>query len=252
MTAMSVAGAAAIGAVGVGAAWAGVYYASFAVRSQLLGPTDWRGRADGQAVALTFDDGPSPDTLAVLDALDRCGARATFFMLGERVEHRPDIARAVAAAGHDVGNHSYSHPIYLYRTARETRRQLERTQTAIAEALGAAPRIARPPCGVRTRAYFAAARALGLRTIMWDTAGFDWLRRPAERIAADVVRTAVPGSIVLLHDGDSADRSDRRATAAAIALIVDGLGERGLRVAPLADLLDLDREPISTRSATAR
>jgi peptidoglycan/xylan/chitin deacetylase (PgdA/CDA1 family) len=215
-----------------------VYYATYAVRSQWLGPTIWRGRADTGGVALTFDDGPSTDTERVLDVLDARGLRAAFFMVGRQVERFPRTARRVAEGGHEIGNHSYTHPIYLYRGARETRRQLERTQAVIADAAGVRPRLARPPCGVRTPAYFRAARELELQTVQWTLAAFDWKKRTPSRIAHDVLRRAEAGSIILLHDGDGENRSDRGATVAALPLIIDGLKEKGLRVAPLPQLLD--------------
>jgi peptidoglycan/xylan/chitin deacetylase (PgdA/CDA1 family) len=215
-----------------------VHHATYAVRSQWLGPTVWRGRTDTSSVALTFDDGPSEDTKRVLDVLDQYGLRAAFFMVGREVERRPQTARRVAAAGHDIGNHSYTHPIYLYRGPRATRRQLERTQSAIADVTGVRARFARPPCGVRTPAYFRAARRLGLQTVQWTLAGFDWKHRTPARIAHDVLRRAEAGAIILLHDGDSENRDDRGATVAALPLIIEGLKERELRVVPLAQLID--------------
>jgi peptidoglycan/xylan/chitin deacetylase (PgdA/CDA1 family) len=114
---------------------------------------------------------------------------------------------------------------------------LERAQTVITETIGAPPKFARPPCGVRTPAYFAAARSLGLRTVQWDVAGFDWKRRSANQIAHDVLRRARAGSIILLHDGDSAGQQHRRETVGALPSIIEGLHEKGLRVAPLNQLL---------------
>ena len=227
-----IAGAAAITAVATAA-----YYATYAVRSQWLGPTVWRGRTDTGAVALTFDDGPSEDTERVLDVLDEYGLRATFFMTGRQVESLPQTARRVVAEGHEVGNHSYSHPIFLYRTPRETRQQLERTQAVITKTVGISPKLARPPCGVRTPAYFRAAEKLGLRTVQWDVAGFDWKTRSAKQIAHEVLRRVVPGSIILLHDGDSEGKQDRRETVVALPLIIEGLRARGLKVVPLTEML---------------
>ncbi|HEX3558166.1 MAG TPA: polysaccharide deacetylase family protein [Pyrinomonadaceae bacterium] len=215
-----------------------VHHATYAVRSQWLGHTHWRGRADTCAVALTFDDGPSEDTERVLDVLELYNLRAAFFMVGRQVERFPRTARRVAAGGHEIGNHSYTHPIYLYRSARETQRQLERTQEVIADVTGLRPRLARPPCGVRTPAYFRAARSLGLQTVQWTLAGFDWKERSAQRIARDVLRRAEAGSIILLHDGDSENCRGRGATVAALPLIIEGLKEKGLRVAPLSRLLE--------------
>jgi peptidoglycan/xylan/chitin deacetylase (PgdA/CDA1 family) len=101
---------------------------------------------------------------------------------------------------------------------------------------------------VRTPAYFRAARELGLRTVQWTIAGFDWKEHDAKRIARDVVRNATAGSIILLHDGDSVGKSDRSATVAAIPIIIAGLQSRGLRVAPLAQLLQ--RAATSSSEAT--
>jgi peptidoglycan/xylan/chitin deacetylase (PgdA/CDA1 family) len=215
-----------------------IYYATYSVRSQWLGRTDWHGRTDIGAVALTFDDGPSPDTEGILDILAEHNVSATFFMIGSHVEHWPQTAQRVAACGHEIGNHSYSHPIYLYRSPLETGRQLERAQAVITETTGVRPKITRPPCGVRTPAYFSAARKLGLRTVQWDVAGFDWKNRSAQQIARDVLNGARAGSIILLHDGDSEGKCDRHATVGALPLIIEGIRERGLRIVPLAELLD--------------
>jgi peptidoglycan/xylan/chitin deacetylase (PgdA/CDA1 family) len=216
---------------------ASIYYATYAVRSQWLGPTIWRGRRDTGAVALTFDDGPAMDTEQFLTVLDGYGVRSTFFMMGQQIERFPQTARRVAASGHEIGNHSYSHPIYLYRSARETRRQLELAQQIIRDVTGVQARFARPPCGVRTPAYFRVARELGLRTVQWDVAGFDWQWLSAGEIAREVLQKARAGSIVLLHDGDSEGKHDRHATVAALPLIIEGLHARGLRIVPLNQLL---------------
>jgi peptidoglycan/xylan/chitin deacetylase (PgdA/CDA1 family) len=216
---------------------AGLYYATYGVRSQWLGRTYWRGRRDTNEVALTFDDGPSPDTAGILDTLAEHHVHATFFMVGRAVESFPDIAQRVFAEGHEVGNHSYSHPLYLFQRGSETRDQLERAQDVIAETVGVRPVLARPPFGVRTPAYFEATHALGLLTVQWDVAGFDWKTRSGKRIAQDVVRKTRAGSIILLHDGDSEGKQDRRETVAALPLIIEGLQARGLNIAPLSQLL---------------
>src|SRR3982074_358074 len=129
------------GAGSLAAGAAGVYYATSAVRSQWLGPTVWRGRTDTASVALTFDDGPAADTAWLLDVLDGYRLRATFFMVGRQGERFPKIAPRVACGVHDIGNHSYSHPIYLYHSGHETKRQLERTQQIIADVTGVRARL---------------------------------------------------------------------------------------------------------------
>jgi peptidoglycan/xylan/chitin deacetylase (PgdA/CDA1 family) len=214
-----------------------LYYATIAVRSQWLGRTCWRGRRDTNAVALTFDDGPSPDTERILDVLREHEASAAFFMVGREVESLPGIAQRVLAEGHEVGNHSYSHPSYLYQRGSKTLDQIQRAQEAIAATIGVMPTLARPPYGVRSRAYFRATRALDLRTVQWDVAGFDWKRITPRQIADNVLRKAQPGSIILLHDGDSAGKNTRSNTVEALPLIIRGLRARGLRILPLSQLL---------------
>src|SRR6266849_3364232 len=216
---------------------ASLYYATCSVRSQWLGQTQWHGRRDRNAVALTFDDGPSPNTESILDILAEHHLRATFFMIGREVESFPAIAQRVFAEGHEVGNHSYSHPRYLFQQPAKTRDQVKRAQDVIAETIGARPRLARPPYGVRTPAYFSATRALGLDTVQWDVAGFDWKRISPNQIAHNILATAQAGSIILLHDGDSSGNRDRKNTVEALPLIIAGLKERDLRIVPLSQLL---------------
>lgn len=216
---------------------ASLYYAAVSVRSQWLGQTYWRGRTDQNAVALTFDDGPSPDTEGILDVLAEHHLNATFFMVGREVESFPGIAQRVFAEGHEVGNHSYSHPLYLFQRASETRDQVTRAQDVIAETIGVRPMLARPPYGVRTPAYFGATRALGLHTVQWDVAGFDWKQLSPSQIAHNVLRKVRAGSIILLHDGDSSGKQDRKKTVAALPLIIKGLKHRDLQITPLSQLL---------------
>jgi peptidoglycan/xylan/chitin deacetylase (PgdA/CDA1 family) len=191
-------------------------------------------------VALTFDDGPSPDTERILDVLGAHEASATFFMIGREVESFPGVAQRVRAEGHEVGNHSYSHPSYLFQRASETHVQIRRAQSVIAETIGVTPQMARPPYGVRTPAYFRATRALSLQTVQWDVAGFDWKRITPRQIADNVLRKAQPGSIILLHDGDSAGKNTRKNTVEALPLIIRGLGERDLQIAALSQLLPVE------------
>lgn len=217
-------------------AWGAIYYSAYAVRSQILGETVWCGSGSNNSVALTFDDGPSPDTLAILEVLRSDNVKATFFLIGESVEKYPEIARKIAADGHEIGNHSFSHPIYLFCSANKVRNELEKTQEVIEKAIGVAPKLARPPCGVRSRAYFSTAKKLGLQTIQWSDAGFDWKKISAELIAQNILETVQSDSIILLHDGDDTGKSRRRATVKAIPIILSGLREKDLRVAPLAEI----------------
>ncbi len=228
-----------LGLIGVCALgiWAAIYYCAYAVRSQVWGKTVWRGRIDSQAVALTFDDGPTLDTLDLLDILQGENIKATFFLIGKQVEKYPEIARRIAAENHEIGNHSYSHPIYLFSSAGKTKLELQKTQEIIKQVTGVTPKFSRPPCGVRTPAYFAATRELGLATIQWSDTGFDWKDFSAQQIAQNVLKRTKSGSIILLHDGDSAGLRQRRPTVEAIQLILKGLKAGGLEISTLTELL---------------
>ena len=161
-------------------------------------------------------------------------------MVGKQVEKFPDTARRVFAEGHEIGNHSLSHPIFLYQRPVSTRREMEITQTIISTITGVTPKIARPPCGVRTPAYFAAARRLGLKTVQWTVAGFDWKPLTAQKIALNVLTDLESGSIVLLHDGDDTLKNRRSETARALPLIIDGIWSKNLRIVSLEELCKED------------
>lgn len=218
------------------AAWGIIYYIFYAVRSQILGETIWRGREDTNAVALTFDDGPSPDTEKLLDVLREKNVKATFFMIGKEVKKYPRIARRVAREGHEIGNHSYSHKIFLFCSRRRTDFEIYKTQEIISNLTGVAPRLIRPPCGARSRSYFKKARKFMLETVQWSDTGYDWKYQTPEKIADAVLKTVKAGSIILLHDGDGEQKNNRRATVEAIPLILNGLREKNLRVVSLETL----------------
>jgi peptidoglycan/xylan/chitin deacetylase (PgdA/CDA1 family) len=191
-------------------------------------------------VALTFDDGPGPATPAILDALARAGARATFFLLGRNVRKYPDTARDVARAGHELANHTFSHRALPGLRAGEQRRELEAGRAAIAEVTGAAPRLLRPPFGLQSIGSYLAARRAGYQIVGWSVVGKDWDGDAAETIAARISGPVAPGDIVLLHDAApdaEAPSSDRKATVAALEMVLAQLAARGLRAVTVSDLL---------------
>src|SRR5438067_12573940 len=132
----------------VAAAGAASAFMAWAVRGRsasVFGRSIWHGPRDRQALALTFDDGPSESTPQILDALAHYGVAATFFQCGANVERLPEIARAVAAAGHESGNHSYSHPYLFLRSPRAIESELRRAQQAIEERAAGRPAWFRAP-----------------------------------------------------------------------------------------------------------
>jgi peptidoglycan/xylan/chitin deacetylase (PgdA/CDA1 family) len=178
------------------------------------------------AAALTFDDGPHPEgTPAVLDALDAAGAKATFFLIGEQVERRPELAREIATRGHAIGVHGYRHTLLLRRTRRGLADDLDRAAALIAEATGAAPVYYRAPYGVFSTASLALARERGWNPLLWSRWGRDWERRATgEAIARRAAGRLAGGDVVLLHDADyySSAGSWRRTVEALPAILAAG------------------------------
>jgi peptidoglycan/xylan/chitin deacetylase (PgdA/CDA1 family) len=180
-------------------------------------------------VALTFDDGPHPEgTPAILEVLARARARATFFVVGEQVRRRPALVGDIEAAGHRVALHGYRHRLQLRLSVRELEDDLNRGIAAIEDALGHGPVWHRPPYGIYSPAGLRAARAIGLRPLLWSRWGKDWRKfTTPRRIAARIIPGLLPGDVILLHDADfySAQGSHRR-TAAALGLITNELKRR--------------------------
>jgi peptidoglycan-N-acetylglucosamine deacetylase len=182
-------------------------------------------------VALTFDDGPHPEgTPAVLEILAAAGLRATFFLVGEQVERRPELAARIAAAGHLVSLHGYRHRLQLRLSPSEAEADLRRGATVIADAIGAPPRWHRPPYGIYSPWGLEIAQGAGLSPLLWSRWGKDWRRfTTPPRIAARATRELLPGDVILLHDADFySSRNSHRRTLAALPLIVAELRRRGL------------------------
>jgi peptidoglycan/xylan/chitin deacetylase (PgdA/CDA1 family) len=219
---------------------AGGAWLAYAVRgraSQAFGPSVYHGDRGRPAIALTFDDGPSESTPALLDLLARHQASATFFMCGKNVERLPEIARAVADAGHEIGNHSDSHPRFDFCSGEFIYRELELGQEKISRHAGITPRLFRAPYGVRWFGLREAQKRLGLMGVMWGTIGKDW-KWPAPRIAERLMRNARPGEIICLHDGRTTQPSpDISATLAALDAAIPQLKERGFRFETVSQIL---------------
>lgn len=196
-----------------------------------LGELIHRIETDAPLVALTFDDGPSKaHTAEVLDHLSGAGVTATFFVNGEHMDRWPDAAQALADAGHELGNHSYSHSRMVFRSARWFRREIDDTDAAIRSLGHEGIPAFRPPYGQK---LWGLARALDDRPmIMWDVASALADETP-DAAAARVVDAAQPGSIILMHV-----MWDSRATErAAIPLVIEGLRAKGLEPVTLQRLM---------------
>jgi len=186
---------------------------TLAPSNRLLGPvlTGLPGAGERALVALTFDDGPDPQvTPRLLELLARHRARATFFCIGQRVARHPALARAIAAAGHDVENHSWSHAAgFGFFGPARLRADIMRAQQAIADATGRAPLLFRPPFGVRTPLLEPVLAALGLHCTVWTVRGYDTIADRPARVVARIAPRLRAGAVVLLHDGIAIHRRRR-------------------------------------------
>ena len=196
---------------------------------QWYGCTFAGGMRGSKQIALTYDDGPNdPHTLKLLDVLAKHNVRATFFMIGRFVRQRPEIARAVAQAGHVIGNHTFTHPLLIFKSAEQTRTELVKCRSALQDAIGEHSNLFRPPFGGRRPATLRVARSLGLETVMWNVTGYDWNAPPAAVIEKKVARQMRGGDVILLHDGGHrAMGADRAQTVIATDSLIHQYKDQG-------------------------
>ena len=237
-----------IGGVGVAglACWAG--YHTMSPTSQLYGRTFVGLGPGSRLLALTYDDGPNdPYTWRMLEVLERHGAKATFFLIGQYVQQKPEIARAVVAAGHAIGSHTWSHPNLIFQQVTALRRQLVQTRQAILDATGVETKIFRPPFGGRRPATLRTVRAFGLQTVMWNVTCYDWKAKSVEEIVAHAERQIRGGDVILLHDGShvrmGADRS--RSVEATDRIVGRYLGD-GFEFVTIPEMMEKQQLAISS------
>ena len=210
-------------AAGAGLA-AGVYaYASMYPGSRIFGKALVAPARPGE-LALTFDDGPNATwTPRLLDVLAKHELRATFFLLGGRAEAHPELVRRIAAAGHVIGNHSWSHPNMARTRTGRVREELNRTNETLRQITGTPVKFFRPPYGARRPAVFRLAREMGLRLVLWNAMTSDWEEPSAEWIVEqltariDRLRQRGYATNIVLHDGGHRDPGANRAPSVAAA-----------------------------------
>ena len=192
--------------MGAAAAY-GYLYATMWPGAQVFGRTLVAPRRPGE-LALTFDDGPNPAwTPRLLDTLAAYDVRATFFMVGNFAQAEPELVRRVAAAGHLIGNHSWSHPNLAVTGAAKTDDELTRTKATLEQILGQPVRFFRPPFGARRPYALRTARRLGMTPVLWNAMTNDWANPSAERITAALTRKIDRNerrgwaTTIVLHDG---------------------------------------------------
>jgi peptidoglycan/xylan/chitin deacetylase (PgdA/CDA1 family) len=231
---------AAMAAGGTGAFCALSAAMAWAVRAPcatLLAPSFCRGVRTRRALALTFDDGPSEATEQLLEVLAAHRVRATFFHCGANVSRLPGVAREVASAGHDLGNHTMSHPYLFLRSAAFISEEMTAAQEIIAGVTGVRPRLFRPPYGVRWFGLRAAQERLGLTSVLWSTIGRDW-KIPAHSVVRRLLAGAKNGAIFCLHDGrELRARPDVATTIEAVRQVIPELLDRGFHFETVNEIL---------------
>ena len=153
-----------------------------------------------KVIALTFDDGPGPYTAHLLDVLDQYGAKATFFLIGSKVSSQANVVRSIHARGHQLGNHSWSHPELPKLPVNQIAGEIDRTNDAIKQATGVTPAILRPPYGAVNGVVLEQLRLRGMSSILWSVDTRDWADRNSDIVCSRAVAGARPGAIILMHD----------------------------------------------------
>ncbi len=196
------------------------------------------GQGDPDHVALTFDDGPDPESTPQFAALLAArGVRGTFFLLGSMVARAPALAADLAAAGHEIGVHGWEHRYLPARGPRGSRDDLRRATELIARVTGTSPTLFRPPYGVLSGPALLTARELGLRPLLWGAWGREWTPASTpESVFQTLAGDLAGGVTVLLHDsGCTSPPGSWQAGLGALPLLLDACEQRGLRVGPAAE-----------------
>ncbi|NLY76103.1 MAG: polysaccharide deacetylase family protein [Firmicutes bacterium] len=230
--------------------WSAAYLPVYKNRQlwEKTGDIVWEGSTTSKQIAITFDDGPSATfTEPILELLKEYNARATFFVIGKRVELFPEIVRRQYREGHEIGNHTYEHREVNRLSEQELMAELRRAHQAIKRVIKDDVRVFRPTSGYYDEKIVKAAKELNYSVIIWtwgqDTR--DWTYIRGWKIAQKVVKTVKPGDIILFHD----QGGDRTNTIEALRIILPALAKRGYRFVTVSELLKSGEKPVGEGSA---
>lgn len=197
---------------------------------------------EGPYIAITFDDGPNPtQTPRLLKMLKERGIRATFFCVGQCVAESPEIAKQIITEGHEIANHSWSHPLLTKMSEAAVKEQIDRTHNVIKQTTGVTPTLLRPPYGgftVRQRAW--ANAVWNYKTILWDVDSLDWKHRSPAKTESIIMAETKKGSIILCHD-------IHKTTVDAMPATLDALGAKGFKFVTVSELIQMHHEPVAQK-----
>ncbi len=191
---------------------------------------------EGPYIALTFDDGPSAaNTPRLLEMLAKRNVKATFYVVGRCVKDNPAILKRTVEEGHEIGNHSWSHPKLSSMSEAAVREEIQKTHDAVLEVAGVPPKSFRPPYGAFTEKQQRwAFKEFGYKTVLWTVDPFDWKRPGANVVAQRILSQTQPGSIILVHD-------IHKGTVDAMPEVLDGLLAKGYKFVTVSELLAMDK-----------
>ncbi|VEF46211.1 polysaccharide deacetylase [Bacillus freudenreichii] len=205
-------------------------------KEKIIQQEQMRLAPDGKYVALTFDDGPSAEvTPRILKTLKEHNAKATFFMLGNQVDYYPELARQVAEEGHEIGNHSKSHPNLSKLGLNKIKEEMDDTKEKIEEATGITPDVFRPPYGAYNDKFMEYAIENDASIILWSVDSLDWKIRNAFSVKNKITNNVAPGGIVLMHDIYAS-------TADALPDLLTELEKQGYQFVTVSQLLNWKEE----------
>jgi len=207
-----------------------------------------RGNTDRMVVALTFDDGPSQEwTPRLLDALKDLDVKATFFVLGSHVRSNPELARRIVREGHEIENHSYDHPLFIFHSAKDLEKEIADCEVTIKDVTGATARYFRPPRAWLTAGQRALVKRMGYGVVLWSLNSKDWVTFDDKYLVRRILNNVRPGDIILLHDGGGifgTDGRNREETIRTIIRVVPKLRQRGFQFVTLTEMLSDSQEVV--------
>lgn len=201
---------------------------------------------DGPYIAMTFDDGPEPKlTPKLLDLLKAKGIKATFFVVGQNAADYPDVLKRAISEGHEIGNHSWSHPNFAKMSDGAVTNELQKTHDAILQATGVKPTLLRPPYGsITKREREWIHDRFGYKIILWDVDPLDWKYRNPAHVESEILKQTRHGSIILSHDIHAT-------TVEAMPATFDALLAKGYKFVTVSELLALEKPVTPTPSPAA-
>jgi peptidoglycan/xylan/chitin deacetylase (PgdA/CDA1 family) len=176
-------------------------------------------------IFLTFDDGPSPFTLQILEILKEFNVKATFFVCGKCVENYPEIAKRIVKEGHEIGNHTFSHSFFLSLSGL-LKKEIEKTEEIIYKVTNVKTKLFRPPWGILQPWLKNFLQEKGHKIVLWDVNSYDWFQIPAKFIERRVLKRVKENSILLFHDGCHGKNCSRLQTVIALLSIIEELKKR--------------------------